>query len=75
MSHPVYEFLKEFDRYDIIEGYYAFYIDYNCKEYHPRLCRMRRYFKPGPLWKSSNIPEGAKLVYDNLVEKWKENLI
>lgn len=58
-------------RWDIIEGYYAFYTDYHTgqwsKEYS-RLSRMK--FRPGPMWRTNRISPGAQMVYEGVVSRY-----
>jgi len=58
-----------FDRYDIAEAYYLFFVDYHegggSKKYQ-RLSRMSRYFKPSPLLSVETLTENGREIYDEL---------
>jgi len=64
-----------FDRFDIVEAYYAFFCDYHEGQYsdkYRRLCRILRYFKPSPLFQGyESLSENARCIYDDLVEKYQ----
>ena len=61
-----------FDRFDILEAYYCFFMDYhkgqNSKKY-ARLCRIKKYFKPNANIGIVYMSENALAIYENLVEK------
>ena len=62
------------NRWAIVEGHYVFCCLWHSgqsSELYLRLCRIGRYFKPGPLWSESKAledPETAA-VYEALLEK------
>jgi hypothetical protein len=64
----------DWDRYDIVEAYYAFYTDYHggkSSSEYIRLCHILTYFKPSPLFKGyESLSENGKEIYDNLVLKF-----
>ena len=61
-----------FDRFDILEAYYCFFVDYhegqNSKKY-ARLCKIKKYFKPSANIGIVYMSENALAIYENLVEK------
>lgn len=61
-----------FDRFDIVEAYYAFFCDYHEGMYsakYRRLCRILEYFNPSPLFNGyESLSSNGKMIYDNLVE-------
>ena len=62
-----------FDRFDIIAAHYLFcagyYTGQNDKLY-ARLCRIKKYFNPGPLFEGYvSLSENGQVIYDNLVKK------
>lgn len=61
-----------FDRFDIVEAYYCFFVDYHEGMYsqkYRRLSRVLGYYKPSPLFKGyESLSDNAKAIYDNLVE-------
>ena len=61
------------DRFDIVEAYYWYCVDYHggqwSKEYS-RLCRIGGYYSPGPLHKGFiSLSNNAKEIYKNLEQK------
>jgi hypothetical protein len=62
-----------FDRLDIVEAHYAYCSDYHSgqwSELYRRLCRIRRYYKPSPLFNGcDSLSDNAKDIYNALVEK------
>lgn len=61
-----------FDRFDIVEAYYLFLSHHHegqGSEKYSRLCRMLRYFTPGPLLRYDSLSDNGKAIYDRLVEK------
>lgn len=61
-----------FDRFDIISAHYAFACDYHNGQWsdlYRRLCRIGRYFTPGPLWRGfDSLTENGQAIYQNLVQ-------
>ena len=58
------------DRWDIVAAYYAYYTDWHAGQGSPeyaRLCRIRRYFKPGRYWDGyASLTENGEAIYDEL---------
>ncbi len=56
-----------YDRFDIVEAYYAFFSDYHDGQwsvYYLRLCKMLHYFKPSPLFRGfDSLSENGKEIY------------
>lgn len=63
------------DRFDIAEAYYLFFVHYHSGKGSPeyrRLSKMSRYFKPRPgLRKPGNLTENSQEIYWALVRKHK----
>ena len=63
-----------FDRFDIVEAYYCFFMEWYCGQNCPlyaRLCRMYGYFKPRPDLSSDTLSENGKEIYDAIVASEK----
>jgi len=61
-----------FDRFDIIEAYYLFFMDYHegqTSRKYIRLCKMGKYYKPSSTFSIDSLSENALVIYENLVEK------
>jgi len=61
-----------FDRLDIVEAYYLFFVNFHegqWSERYRRMCKMLRYFKPGPLFSKRSLSWNAKAIYNNLVQR------
>lgn len=59
------------NRIDVIEGYFWFFTNYHGGQFsdmYARLCRISRYFTPGP-FNMGPSTEGAQAVYDALVAR------
>jgi hypothetical protein len=69
----------EFDRYDIVTAHYQFCVDYHSSQWsslYARLSRIRRYFRPSPLWKGyESLSDNGKAIYDSLLASVKERYI
>ena len=66
-----------FDRFDIMEAYYCFFVNYHegqRSEKYKRLCKIKKYFKPSErmsktAWPEDLLSENALEIYKNLAEK------
>jgi len=64
-----------FDRFDIVQAYYLFFINYHeglWSEKYARLCKMQTYFKPG--LNPSDLTENGWEIYRRLEAKQTEPL-
>lgn len=63
-----------FDRFDIVEAYYAFACDYHSgisSDLYKMSCRISKYFNPSPMWNGfESLSENGKEIYHNLVTKY-----
>lgn len=63
-----------FDRFDIVEAYYIFFVNYhtglNSIEY-ARLSKMRKYFRPAINLSVDSLSENSLDIYNNLVNNIK----
>jgi len=61
-----------FDRFDIVESYYCFLVDYHEGQYsdrYKRLCHILTYFKPSPSFNGyEDLTDNGKAIYNKLVE-------
>ena len=62
-----------FDRFDIVQAYYTFYVNYHggqaSKDY-ARLCRIQKYFRPSPSFSGvDSLSDNGLMIYQNLIEK------
>ena len=68
-----------FDRFDIIQAYYAFYSDYHQGQssyYYSRMCKILNYYTPSPLFNGyDSLSDNAKFIYDDLVYKNQQTII
>jgi hypothetical protein len=58
-----------FDRFDIVEAYFCFFMEWYCGQNCPRyarLCRMDGYFKPRPDLSSDTLSENGRIIYNAL---------
>lgn len=57
--------------WDMVEAHYTFCMDYHAGQWSPeyaRMCRLGRFFKPGPMWQGyESMSEDAQAIYDSLV--------
>jgi hypothetical protein len=63
-----------YDRFDIVEAYYAYLVDYHLGQYskeYIRLCKIRKYFKPNFNLHYDSLTKNGRLIYDNLESKIK----
>ena len=64
-----------FDRFDIIEAHLAYADDYHGGQWsdlYVRSCRIRQYFRPGPLWNGfDSLSENGQEIYGQLVAQRK----
>ena len=73
-----------FNRFDIVEAYYAYCVDYHSGQFsdlYKKLCRIEKYFTPSPMFNGYwSLTENGKKIYDklegkrqykNLSENWK----
>lgn len=62
-----------FDRFDIVEAYYAYACDYHDGQWsdlYALQCRISNYFKPGLMWRGyDSLSENGKEIYNQLVSK------
>ena len=61
-----------FDRFDIIEAYYLFFVDYHegqTSKRYARLCKMGKYYKPSSTFSIDSLSENTLVIYENLIEK------
>lgn len=62
-----------FDRFDIVAAHYYYCCDYHSGQFnfeYERMCRISKYFKPSPLWKSvEDVSCNCQEIYNLLVEK------
>jgi hypothetical protein len=64
--------MPNFDRFDIAEAYYVFFMDHHegqGSDKYRRLSKMSKYFKPRPNLKYETLEENAKMIYDLLAAK------
>ncbi len=58
------------NRFDIVEAYYAYFTDYHTGQWshdYARLCHMQTYFRPGDLWRGyDSLTENGQAIYDRL---------
>ena len=64
------------DRWDIVSAYYAYYSDGHAGQgsyEYGRLCRIGRYFKPGPYFDGyASLTENGEAIYDQLAaSQWE----
>lgn len=67
-----------FDRFDIIEAYYVFFVQYHEGQWsrkYRRLCKMGTYFKPGLSVQNGDLEGNALEIYENLVLSIKHNTL
>ncbi len=61
------------DRFDIVAAHYFFCSDFHSgqwSEKYEKLCRITKYFRPSPLWKSIyDVSDNAVEIYNNLIIK------
>lgn len=60
-------------RFDVVDGFYWFFNDYHGGQFsdmYARLCRISRYFTPGPLATGPSTEE-SQAVYDDLAARWE----
>jgi len=59
-----------FDRFDIVEAYYWYCVDYHNGQWSPlyeRLCKIGKYYNPGIAHKGyASLSENAQQIYQNL---------
>lgn len=59
------------NRFDIVEAYYIYLVQYHEGQWsdtYRRLCRMSKYFKPSPmLCNEEDLEENSRKIYNNLV--------
>ena len=62
-----------FDRFDIIEAYHLFFVNYHegqTSRKYMRLCKMRKYYKPSLTFSGvDSLSENALEIYENLVKR------
>lgn len=61
-----------FDRFDIVEAYYVFFVNYHegqWSEKYRRQCKMHSYFKPGLSVQNGELEGNSLEIYENLVLK------
>jgi hypothetical protein len=60
-----------YDRFDIIEAHYSFYVDYHSgqgSEFYERQCKIRDYYKPSINWNGyDSLTNNGQDIYDQLV--------
>jgi len=62
-------------RFDIVEAYYCFFMDYHGGQDSPeyaRMCRMERYAHPRPNLSYDTLSEEAREIYDGLAANFNE---
>ena len=63
------------DRFDIVSAHYAFACDYHGGQWtglYARLCRISKYFNPGPMFRGfESLSENAQEIYNNLASRTK----
>ncbi len=68
-----------FDRFDITQAYYLFFVDYHegqGSEKYKRLCKMEDYLKLSPLFEGyKSLSENGKAIYDHLARKDSDEYI
>jgi hypothetical protein len=60
-----------FDRFDIVEAYYVFFVNYHegqWSEKYRRQCKMQSYFKPSLSVQNGKLDGNALEIYNALVE-------
>jgi len=70
-----------YDKFDIIEAHYAFYVDYHSgqwSDFYARQCKIRKYFTPSKVWRGyESLTDNGKDIYNQLVVKneyiWASN--
>lgn len=64
--------MPEWNRWDIVEAHYAYCMDNHNGQGCPlyaEMCRIGRYFKPGPLWVGfDSLSDNAQSIYYDLQE-------
>jgi|TARA_B100000965_G_C19414871_1_gene679411 hypothetical protein len=62
-----------FDRFDIIQAYYLFFVDYHegqTSKKYTRLCKIGKYYKPSSTFSGvDSLSENALAIYENLVAR------
>ena len=61
-----------FDRFDIVEAYYLFFVHYHDGQYsekYARLSKMSEYFRPAVNLGVDSLTENGLEIYNNLIEK------
>lgn len=61
-----------FDRWDIITAYYLFCSDYHSGLWsveYKRLCKIGKYFTPGPMFGPESLTDNALEIYKQLEQK------
>ena len=61
-----------FDRFDIVEAYYLFFVHYHGgqdSEKYARLSKMNNYFRPAMGLGVDSLTENGLEIYNNLIEK------
>jgi|21_taG_2_1085346.scaffolds.fasta_scaffold103418_1 hypothetical protein len=65
-----------FDRFDIAQAYYLFFMDYHegqTSEKYKRLCQIGEYLTCSPMFEGyKSLSENGKAIYQSLEEKEKE---
>ncbi len=70
-----------YDKFDIIEAHYDFYVDYHSgqwSDFYARQCKIRKYFTPSKVWRGyESLTDNGKDIYNQLVVKneyiWASN--
>ena len=66
-----------FDRFDIVEAYYAFFSNYHSGQdsvFYRRLSKMSEYYTPGVSTRYETMSENSQVIYDNLVDTLWDSL-
>lgn len=66
-----------FDRFDIVEAYYLFFVAYHEGQYsekYARLSKMSTYFRPAMGLSLKELSKNALLIYANLVQKERRKM-
>ena len=65
-----------FNRFDIVEAYYCFLVNYHDGQYsvsYRRLCNMKQYYKPSTFGNDNpeRLTENAREIFNALVAKYE----
>lgn len=60
------------NRFDIVEAYYLALMDCHGGQWsneYARLCKIKRYFKPGAMFSERSLNDNAREIYNNVCQR------